>query len=177
MTSQSPTHTYYQRAIGRWRGRIEAQVTDRRELMHAVGFFNGLSVWMMAAWPGWLGSMFLETTVVFDEPNGRVEHTTTVRWCRLPMMRSVETVSLDDNGTQFRLKGIARNTLMPWLAHPVTGSGRVDDAAQIAHYKVSWFGATLTQETNLQDASITLSQKAPGFRASQVLKRLELPGI
>ena len=61
--------------------------------------------------------------------------------------------------------------MMPWARHPVVGSGHVDEAARMATYQLSWFGADLHQTTDLQSDRIELRQEAPGFQASQVLNR------
>ena len=60
-----PTQRYYRDAVGHWRGPMNATVTDRRALFKAVGFFDGMSMLLMAIWPRWLGRMMLETTVAF----------------------------------------------------------------------------------------------------------------
>jgi hypothetical protein len=129
---------------------------------------NGLSMVLMAIWPRWLGSIVMETTVAYD-PMGIVEHTTTVRWLRLAMMRSVERVLLDEDGIHFTLEGESRMTMMPWRTQSVVGTGHVDPTARHATYSVSWFGAELHQTTDRRDDGFTLRQRAPGFSATQEL--------
>ena len=171
MPNATPTHRYYRHAEGSWFGGMEATVTGFGELKAAVGFLNAFSMWMMSVWPNWLGRLRLKTTVSFEDKTKQVAHTTTVTWCGLPMMKSVERVILDDDGKHFTLEGSARITMMPWTAYPVIGGGHVDEEAAIANYEVSWFGTTLNQVTNMQADTITLSQRAAGFEGSQMLKR------
>jgi len=168
MSTSSPTHTYYRNVVGHWRGVMQSRVTNRKALFAAVGFWNGLNILLMTWWPRWLGRLMLETTVTYD-PAGRVEHTTRVYWFRLPMMTSVEIVTLDPDGTHFALEGVSRITLMPWRKELVKGSGSVDPTARHATYCIRWFGAELEQTTDRRDDGVTLRQSAPGFEGTQNL--------
>jgi hypothetical protein len=136
-----------------------------------MGVFNGFSVLMMAWWPRWLGRFELETTVEYD-PTNPVRHTTTLYWLRLPLMESVEYVTPDDDGVHFKLEGETRIHTMPWRRLTVTGSGQVDPTATRATYCVTWLGTELEQTTIRKDGTVTLSQKSPGFAATQNLRAI-----
>ena len=166
-----PTQRYYEGAQGRWRGAVCAEVTDLRALIGAMGLLRGLSVAMMAWWPPWLGRLQLMTTVscLADE---RVEHTTAITWWGLPMMRSVEHLSLLEDGVHFSLSGASRLSLMPWRRLPMSGAGQVDASARHATYTLSWMGTEFTQTTTRGDEVVTLHQEAPGFKATQSLRAI-----
>ena len=147
---------------------MRATITDRKQLFRAVGFVNGMSILMMAYWPRFLGRMALVTTVDYS-PEGVVEHTTTVTWLGLPMMKSAETVTLAANGTDFTVSGESKVTMLPWRKQTVRGQGTIDPTGHHATYRVTWFGTELTQTTDRLENGCTLHQEAPGFSASQAL--------
>ena len=164
----SPSHTYYRGAQGRWRGEMNARVTDVRALLGAMGLMNGASALMMAWWPWWLGRLELETTVSYG-PQARVRHTTTIYWFFVPMMRSVEHLTLLEDGARFTLTGESCISLMPWRRVTLRGAGEVDPSARHATYTLEWMGTEFTQTTTRRDDGVTLQQEAPGFVATQTL--------
>ncbi len=113
---------------------------------------------VMAAWPRWLGTFSLDTTVTYDT-SGRVLHTTVVRWLGIPMQRSVETILLDDDGRRFTMSG------------GMTGTGTIDETGTRAEYDLAWLGVEMHQSTVRTDDVVTVTQIGPGFEGVQKLMR------
>ncbi len=170
MEPSAPNHTYYQACHGSWRARVFLRICDGKALRSALGWMDAWSVYMMAYWPGWLGRFYLHTTVAYD-PAGTVLHTTTIRWLGIPLLRSVETLCLHDDGTAFDLQGMSKSTFAPWRRLAMTGTGHVDPTATQATYQCTWLGTTLHQTTHRAGDVVTLQQKAPGLEAVQTLHR------
>lgn len=168
-TKSCPTEVYYREAQGRWRGDMNVHISSFAQLRRTLGFLNAMSLWMVANWPRFLGAFSLETTVTCLAQQ-KVEHTTTIFWGRFAMMRSIERLSLHDDGHRFHLTGETRMTLAPWQHYTMAGEGEVDHTATHATYELNWLGTTLKQTTTRTTKQTTLVQEAPGFHSSQVLK-------
>ena len=124
---------------------------------------------MMAWWPRWLGRLFLETTVAYN-PGGQVHHTTTIYWLGIPMMKSAETVFIEEDGTSFRVQGESVASMMPWRKLPMTGAGEIDSTGCHATYRLNWMGTTVIQDTDRTDEGVVLRQAFPGFQGIQELR-------
>ena len=165
-----PNHTYYQACHGAWRGRVCLRICDGKTLRSALGLIDVWSVYMIAYWPRWFGRFYLYTTVDYD-PAGTVLHTTTIRWLGMPLLRSVETLTLDEDGKGFVLQGVSKSTFAPWRRLAITGNGDVDSTSTQANYQCTWLGTTLHQATHRTADVVTLRQEAPGLKAIQTLHR------
>ena len=121
---------------------------------------------MLAAWPRWLGRFWFETTVKFG--GDTVVHTTAVRWLRISLMDSTETITLDADGRAFTMRGAQRVMGSP---RTLSGHGTIDPTAQHAEYTFLWLGTTLRQTAVREDNRVTVTQKGPGFEGTQALIR------
>ncbi len=170
MEPPAPNHAYYQACHGAWRGRVCLRISHGKTLRSALGWMDVFSVYVMAFWPGWLGRFYLHTTVVYD-PAGSVLHTTTIRWLGIPLLRSVESLALHDDGAGFDLQGTSSATFTPWRRLAMTGTGSVDCTATRATYQCTWLGTALHQVTHRVGDVVTVQQNAPGLQAHQTLHR------
>jgi hypothetical protein len=158
-TTELPTLTYYRACVGSWRCRVHLTVTDARALEGSgMGLLDRLSLRVLGAWPRWLARPVMATTVRFDGPL-EVVHTTTVRWLGIPLLRSVETFSLDPGGRTFRVGG------------DLTGHGSIDETGTRGEYRLRWLGADIVQRTSRDGDTVTVRQEGPGFEARQALLR------
>ncbi len=157
--ADGPARRYYEACVGAWRAPMQLDVHDPAALRASgMGALDRLSVRLLALWPRWLGRVFLDTTVSFD-PDGRVVHTTDVRWLGVPMKRSVERYRILADGRRLEVSG------------DMTGSGEVDATATGATYTLRWLGVTIAQHTEREPDRVTVHQEGPGFRGVQVLVR------
>lgn len=157
--AERPNHRYYAACQGVWRARVSMCVTDpARLVLSGMRLADRLSLRVMAAWPRWLGTFSLDTTVTYDA-SGQVRHTTVVRWLGIPMQRSVETFLLDDDGRRFTVSG------------GMTGAGTIDETGTRAEYDLVWLGAKFHQSTVLTADLVTVTQTGEGFDGVQRLVR------
>ena len=83
----SPALTYYRACVGRWRSTMAITITDAAALKGSgMSWLDRVSVRLLAWWPGWLGPVYLDTTVAFE--GDEVVHITVVRWLSIPMRTS-----------------------------------------------------------------------------------------
>ena len=150
---------YYQACRGCWQASYQLTITDPEAFERSgLGWFDRVGMRLLARWPRWLGEVYLHTSVdCLDD--GRVLHTTHVRWLGLPLMRSVETFSLAEDGASFAVSG------------GMTGTGRVDASTTRADYDLHWRGTHIRQVTERTAERVTVRQEGPGFRGVQVLVR------
>jgi hypothetical protein len=171
--SALPAHVYYRACAGAWRAPISLVITDPAALAAStMAWADRVSLRLMAAWPRWLGTFWMETTVAYD-PAGVVAHTTVVRWLGLPLMVSAETITLAPDGQRFTLTGAQRVGCM--LGRPVTGEGSVGPDGATARYVLQWLGVTVEQTTVREANRVTLTQVGPGFSGVQGLVREKRP--
>lgn len=169
--SDLPSHTYYRACVGSWRAPISLQVRDLAALgTSGMSWMDRWSVRLMAVWPSWLGAVTMATTVAYD-PAGVVAHTTDAVWLGLPLMHSVETITLAADGRTFTMTGSQRVGLAVWAARPLSGHGTVDADARTAVYELQWLGVNLRQSTVRDRDVVTVSQEGPGFTGVQRLVR------
>lgn len=154
-----PSVAYYRACVGSWRSPLHVTVTDPRALARSgMGLFDRLSVRALGVWPRWLARPVLATTVRFEGPLA-VVHTTVVRWLGIPLLRSVETFSLDPGGRTFEVGG------------DLAGHGSIDETGTRGEYHLRWLGADLVQRTSREGGTVTVRQQGPGFEAWQALAR------
>lgn len=154
-----PAQAYYQACRGRWRARYAIDVTNPAALATSgLGLRDRLGVRLLSAWPNWLGAIAMETSVDWADDR-TVVHSTCLRWLGLPLMRSVETFALAEDGVHFEVRG------------GMTGRGRVDASAAGAHYTLTWRGALVVQHTERLPDQVTVVQLGPGFSGRQILVR------
>ena len=162
-------HVYYQACHGRWRCPLEIRITDSAALSASgMGWIDRMNLRMIASWPSWLGRFWLETTVAYDG-SPSVVHTTQVRWLGVPMMKSIETIRLSDDGRTFTMEGEQRVLPAWWSLRTLSGTGHV--VSDRASYAFDWLGVRLEQTTVREDDRVTVTQRGPGFEGVQRLKR------
>ncbi|MDP3278731.1 MAG: hypothetical protein Q8Q09_26305 [Deltaproteobacteria bacterium] len=154
-----PNQAYYRACVGSWRAVMSLRITDSADLARSgMRWVDRVSVRIMAAWPRWLGTIALCTTVAFDA-QGEVVHTTAVRWLGITIKRSVEIFALDPDGLSFTVRG------------GMSGAGTVTPSATSASYTLDWSGARFVQTTQREPNLVTLTQTGPGFGGTQALHR------
>ena len=149
---------------------MQVSITDFGATRRAMGLLNAMSLWCLSRWPRWLGGVWMETSVTEVDPR-RFVHTTLVRALGVPMMRGVETLTLNPDGATFELSGRSRLTLAPWKKVSVSGPGRVDANTTDARYTLTWLGAPVPQTSTREGDHVTLRQQGEGFSSVQPLER------
>ncbi len=156
---ERPNHRYYAGCEGVWRAGVSMRITDPARLARSgMRAADRLSLRVMAAWPRWLGTVVLDTTVTYHA-SGQVLHSTVVRWLGIPIQRSVETIRLDDDGRRLTVSG------------GMTGTGTIDETGTRAEYDLAWLGTEFHQSTVRSADLITVTQTGSGFDAVQRLVR------
>lgn len=167
-----PAHQYYRACVGRWRCELDMKITDAGALRgSSMRWVDRVSVFWISWWPRWLGRRWLSTSVRYE--GDVVVHTTDVRWLGLPLMRSVERITIDQDGRRIHLEGDQRVAPATWRARSVSGDGEIDAAGMVADYTFDWLGIRLHQTgARLADGDhVTLTQTGPGFTGTQALRR------
>lgn len=170
MDTDRPSHGYYRACVGAWRAPIRIEVTDPSALAASgMTWADRAGLRLMAAWPRWLGTFWMEATVAYD-PAGVVVHTTVARWMGLALMNSRETIMLDPDGRAFTMTGAQRVGL---TSRSVSGNGTIGAEGRTAAYELRWLGAPLRQSTVLEGDVVTVTQEGPGFAGVQRLVRTD----
>jgi len=154
--------------VGSWKSPLSIDITDRTRLRQQLGWLNAWSLLCLARWPRFLGTWYLKTTVAYD-PGGQVEHTTRFTLLGIPVVSSIETIQIEEDGTHFSLTGWSRDLFTPWQRKPVTGQGHLDSSATHASYTIQWMGAPVEQKTERDGQRVTLTQRGPGFQLVHAL--------
>jgi len=171
LTDLPPNQAYYRACAGRWACRLGGDVRDFSALRGAVGLINALSLVTLSRWPPFLGTPVLKTSVAFED-SGDVVHTTAVTWLGVPLVRSREVITLDQDGTRLRMSGQSRFLVAPWRVECVEGVGEIDASTTRATYQLQLMGTQMLQTTERSDDAVTLTQTMPGYAAVQPLERV-----
>lgn len=164
-----PSWVYFHGCIGTWRAPYALQIRDATALRHAgLSWLDTLGLRLLGAWP--FGGLWLHTSVRVDGAF-RVIHTTDLRFWRIPLMQSVETITLDEDGRRFGLEGTQRIGPFGLSTRPVSGTGEVDDTAHHATYLLTWLGLPLHQHTTRDGNTVRLHQTCEAFVATPTLVR------
>lgn len=159
MTGEGPAWVYYGACVGRWRAPLQLRVTDGAELRRSgLGLVDRLSLRLLAAWPRWLATVWMETSIAI-EASGVVVHTTMVRWLGLPLQQSIEQFKIEPDGASITISG------------GMQGNGRVREDGASAEYELRWLGASIRQTTQRTADHVTVHVEGPGFRGVQELDR------
>lgn len=171
-------HVYYDTCEGRWRGPMQVTVTDLEQARAALAPADFRSLRLLARWPRWLGGLEMHTSV--RRLNlGCYRHTTAICWGPLPLVKSVEVVTLGPDGQSLQMIGRSRALPTPWKVERFEGPGRVADDVGSARYELTWLGVPIVQTAERTRDRVTLHQRGPGFEARQPLDRqtpFEEPG-
>ena len=143
MSASSPARTYYTSLTGRWRGTFSLRVT-RSEALRGMPLLTQLVA--LAARFGGRATM---VTTLREEAPHRFQHTTQVSRLGLPLLRSDETITLQDDGRSFVIEGWQQ---FLWHHEPYRAEGHVADDALGAHYPITWLRAPMTQTTRIETA-------------------------
>lgn len=171
MSPDDPHHRYFRAKEGRWRGKIRFELTDRRGLR--ASSLSPAQKWSLRSLSlaSRLSALVLTTTVDYASRGHRNEvlHTTRVSNLWVPVYRSAETISLEDDGRSFRVHG--REAFFPFLrrADWVAG-GAVATDHDGAAYRIPCFGLTMEQETRMTAAGLEVTQRTAFSRAVILLK-------
>lgn len=163
----APHTIYYNACVGAWSGPTELRIGPLSALRRAVGLSDALSMWLLARLARRLS---LHTSVRFTE-DGRVLHTTALRWGRVTLMRSSEHITLGADGVSITLEGRTALPLIPWRRAPVTGTGAVAEDAGTTEYALTFLGGPMRQVATRDGDAVTLEQTMPGYHATHRLRR------
>lgn len=173
--SDLPNHTYYRACHGSWRCTVDFALTDPRAFASAsIGAMNRMRVWSLLWLVRLFGPMALHTSVDYESRAARNEviHTTrAIKW-GLPLLDSVEIISLADDGRRFTLHAEERSWPFTFLVHRYDGEGEIDASATRATYRLPWMGAELVQTTLREGDLVTATQATNWSRAVLPLRRV-----
>jgi hypothetical protein len=171
MSPDARHHQYFRAKEGRWRGKIQFQVTDPRGLrasslrMAEKWSFRSLSL------ASRLSALVLTTSVDYASRGNRneVRHTTRVTNLGIPVYRSSEVIFLADDGRSFRIE--CREAFFPFFRSANwTAEGAVAADHDGAVYRIPCFGLMMDQFTRTTAEGLEITQRTTFTRASILLK-------
>jgi len=161
--------------VGHWRGRYAFAITDwarfRATPMPLADRMRVLAMHLVARC---IGSFAMRTSVTASRiDEGYVEHTTAASKWAMPLFSSRETLRLGPEGRSLTMRGPQRLWPLFWPPRDFgEATGEIDDEAAGALYRIPWLGGEMVQRTRVVAGGLELSQEAPWFRASVLLRRV-----
>lgn len=170
-----PSHAYYRSMHGRWRCSFGLTITDWPAFWASpMGWFDRLQVLSLVLLPKVVGPPALETTVDYDAKGerGEVLHTTRLAKWGMTLFRSIEVMSLDDDGRRATMRGDQWVSPIWWRSRD-SGEGRVeiDETAKRARYTFPWVGTEMRQNTEVVPGGLRLTQETDWSHSEQILRR------
>lgn len=168
-----PAHLdYYTACIGHWSAPFAMRITDVAALRRSgPGLLDRIGLRLLGAWPAWLGTLRMVTSVAVHPSGQEVRHTTAVHWGPLVLFSSVETIHLQPDGHSFTLEGRQGPGPLGWPSVRIHGDGEVEADAAHARYRLAWMGTTLVQTTTMRPGEVDLTQTSPWSYGEVALRR------
>lgn len=161
----APNRAYFDRHVGRWRGRFTFAVTDAEALRRApLAWMDRARIRVVAS-----ASMRMDTSVSYEGET--VIHRSAFSQLGIPMLWGVERITLGADGRSFTLAAQHRLAPAPWRVVTFDGSGEVDASAGGARYELPFFGVPLTQTTEVRDRDLWIVHRTAFSRAEVLLRR------
>ncbi len=142
-----------------------------------MGWLDRLRVLSLVSVAPLLGPLTLETSVDYHRAGagGLVLHTTRVSKLGMTFLRSVERLTLLDNGRDLTMAGEQHLWPALWHGRAFDGTGQVDETGTRATYDFPFFGTRMRQSAQIEGAGVRLLQETPWSRSSLPLERVEPP--
>lgn len=178
MSERLPPNVSYYRAVhGRWSTDLELVLTNFDAFWATpMSFLDRARLLSMTILPRLFGPLRFETSVDSESrfAHREVLHTTRVSKLGITWASSVETLTLDEDGRKFQMRGEMRLFPNPWRTRDFgEASGEIDAQGTQASYRFAWFGTEMRQrgEIGADGSTVTITQETPFSRGVQVLRR------
>ena len=168
--ARSPAYRYYTSLVGAWSGDFSFEITSDVALRE-WRFLDRMTLRFMSLLVRLFGPLRMSTTLRRGAHDDELVHTTLVTKLGVPLYATEETISLSDDGTTLQMKGTQRSVppLGPRVAYE--SRGEVAGSADRATYFIPFFGAELTQRTQIVPEGLRLTQETSASRGHVVLAR------
>lgn len=170
-----PNHAYFRAVQGRFCAPFAFEISDWPAFRAcSMGVLDRLRVLSMLFMARIFGPLRLDTSVAYggDRERASVVHTTRLSMFGMTFFRSVEQLTLHENGRALTMAGEQRLWPAFFLVRRFEGAGEVDATGTRARYEFPFFGTRMRQSTELNGDSVRLSQETPWSRGLQPLARV-----